>query len=370
MKNPKSFRSLCALAAALLVGAATLAQEPPRLLPFQGRLTDPAGNAVSNGVRLVQFRIYGVPAGGAPVWAGEIHRTTVNGGLINVVLGTKTPLATVDFTQPLYLEITVDVNGDNSITAADPPMLPRQSIIPAPMAREAGNAAKLGGRDWTAILATGADPANPTNFIRGDKIQPASLSADQLMQDVIDRLVPPGTIVAFGGDTPPPGWLLCDGSYYLTNSYPRLYAAIGKHWGGYDQAYALPMLLGVFLRGAQAGYGYDPDAQSRVNQLPGGTNYGVGSFQYSATKFPNNPFFTGANGSHRHREGLNGEGVGAQVFAQFGWWGTSNYRYTQSNIGGGVYPYTDFDGQHTHSIGGGDNESRPVNAAVTYIIKY
>src|SRR6266705_2403936 len=116
----------CLILALLVISAR--AQTAPKLLPFQGRLTDQNGNAVSNGVRLVQFKIYDVPTGGSPVWAGELHRTTVNGGLVNVLLGSKTPLTGVDFDKQLYLEITVDVSGptgqpDNAITLADPPML-------------------------------------------------------------------------------------------------------------------------------------------------------------------------------------------------------------------------------------------------------
>jgi len=108
MKHASLF-TFCAIFA-LFCGKA-LAQSPaPKLLPFQGRLTDQTGVAVSNGVRLVQFKIYEVPTGGSPVWAGELHRTTVNGGLVNVRLGSKTPL-NFDFDRQLYLEITVDVSG-------------------------------------------------------------------------------------------------------------------------------------------------------------------------------------------------------------------------------------------------------------------
>jgi len=90
----------------------TLAQSPaPRLLPFQGRLTDQNGNTFTNGVRLVQFKIYDAPSAGTAAWAGEIHRTTVNGGLVNVLLGTQTPFTGVDFDRTLYLAITVDVSG-------------------------------------------------------------------------------------------------------------------------------------------------------------------------------------------------------------------------------------------------------------------
>src|SRR6266480_1572291 len=136
---------------------ASFAQQAPKLLPFQGRLTDQNGVAVSNGVRLVQFKIYDAPTGGSPVWAGELHRTTVNGGLVNVMLGSKTPLTGVDFDKQLYLEITVDVSGptgtpDNSITAADPPMLPRQVLLPVVFAKEAADARLLDGYAWSPLF--------------------------------------------------------------------------------------------------------------------------------------------------------------------------------------------------------------------------
>jgi hypothetical protein len=99
------------MAAMLIFGVSSFAQDAPKLLPFQGRLTDQNGNMVTNGVRLVQFKIYDAPSAGNAVWAGEIHRTTVNGGLVNVLLGTKTSLNGVDFDRTLYLEITVDVSG-------------------------------------------------------------------------------------------------------------------------------------------------------------------------------------------------------------------------------------------------------------------
>src|SRR2546425_6730312 len=88
------FASLCAFAL-----------EAPKLLPFQGRLTDQNGVAVSNGVRLVQFKIFDVPTGGSPVWAGELHRTTVNGELVNVMLG--------DAVRSIYFETTNTVAKAN-----------------------------------------------------------------------------------------------------------------------------------------------------------------------------------------------------------------------------------------------------------------
>ena len=157
--------------------ARTYAQFPaPKLLPFQGRLADQNGLAVSNGVRLVQFKIYGVPTGGSPVWAGELHRTTINGGLVNVLLGSKTPFTGVDFDQQLYLEITVDINADNSITLADPPMLPRQAILPVVFAKEAAysrDGDKLDGYDWSSIMA--GCSSNPSTSLIAETKLPAGI---------------------------------------------------------------------------------------------------------------------------------------------------------------------------------------------------
>src|SRR5258708_17315513 len=120
-------------AAAILFGSFTfaIADQAPKLLPFQGRLSDASGATVSDGARLVQFKIYDAPVGGQAVWRGEVQKLTINGGMISTLLGTKANLSSVDFDRELYLELTVDANTDGQITAADPPLLPRQSIVPA-----------------------------------------------------------------------------------------------------------------------------------------------------------------------------------------------------------------------------------------------
>ena len=162
------------------------AQSPAtKLLPFQGRLTDASGKPISDGVRLIQFQIYSEPSGGSVLWAGELHRTTINGGLVNVVLGSKNPLPNdrLDqpdksfFDQPLYLQITSDANADNQITAADPPLLPRQSILPVVFAQESANARKLAGYDWSALFGTN----NPVDGkLPGSRISPGSVTTAQI----------------------------------------------------------------------------------------------------------------------------------------------------------------------------------------------
>lgn len=154
----------------VIIGFASVdAQEAPRLLPFQGRLTDQGGTTVSNGVRVIQFKAFTQPSSGSPVWSGEIHRTTVNAGLVNVVLGTKNPLTSVDFSRQLFLEITVDIDGDNAITPVDPPMLPRQAILPVIFAVESENARKLQGADWGDILQSpSTDPRSSSARIKSE----------------------------------------------------------------------------------------------------------------------------------------------------------------------------------------------------------
>ncbi len=177
---------VCALACVLSSYA-----QAPRLIPFQGRLTDPQGHPIPDGARLIQFQIYGEQAGGSPLWAGEVHRTTVNGGLVNVVLGSKNPLpndrpdnpSRSFFDASLYLQITVDADTNGVINQADPPLLPRQAILPVVYAQEAGNSRTLAGYDWSSILVSGNNPS--TGFLNGEKIQSASISDLQIRSNSV-----------------------------------------------------------------------------------------------------------------------------------------------------------------------------------------
>lgn len=55
-----------------------------------------------------------------------------------------------------------------------------------------------------------------------------------------------GVIQMFGGETPPPGWLICDGSTVSRTTYPELFDAIGINWGEGDGSttFNLPDLRG------------------------------------------------------------------------------------------------------------------------------
>ncbi len=161
--------ALCMMSIGLVFLFSTLATpaRSERFLPFQGRLTDSAGNPVSDGSYKIRFKIFDAPMGGTAVWDGETHTATVNGGFVNVILGANAPFGdSFTFDDMLYLEITVDTNGDSVIDASDPPILPRQLIMPVIYSKDAG---KLEGNRWSEFFtvppgAEESDPAkNPTN---------------------------------------------------------------------------------------------------------------------------------------------------------------------------------------------------------------
>lgn len=392
------------LGTAMLLALKGPAQAGARLLPFQGRLTDASGNPVSDGARVVQFKIYDAPVGGRAVWNGEVQKLTVNGGLINTLLGTKANLASVDFDVDLYLELTIDANADDQITAADPPLLPRQSILPAVFARESADSRLLNGYNWSALFGN-SNPADGTlldskirdGSISASKLLPASIHAGLLANnavtlaalaaEVAESLSPAGSVTAFAGSptTLPAGWLLCDGRAVRSSAFPRLFAAIGRMWGdGSNDSdpttdFNLPDLRGRFLRGVDGGAGVDPDAASRVANRPNG-NIGnrVGSLQADAV------------GSHGHGVNISGTTAAAgnhthDVRRQDGLvirWGdgggNSNNRIDAADTDGSdpLGLITGVAGAHSHpfSVAGstaavGGLETRPKNANVVYIVR-
>jgi microcystin-dependent protein len=173
----------------------------------------------------------------------------------------------------------------------------------------------------------------------------------------------PGQIISFGGDLPPVGWLICDGSAVSRSIYSALYSAIGIAWGYGDNSttFNLPDLRGRFPRGTDAGIARDPDRASRtVCNTGGNTGDNIGSVQ----------------GHQYYSHGHGGITVGMTGTTTGGGFFTND---------GGDYPT--FDGMllaplrnqniawvkslSNSGVGGsGGNESRPLNANVHYIIKF
>jgi trimeric autotransporter adhesin len=104
-----------------------LAQIPDKI-NYQGKLTNPTGQAVTATVSMV-FSLYDVATGGAAVYT-ETQSVAVANGVFNAAIGSVTPLA-LPFDVPYYLGVTV---------GADPEMTPRQALLATPYSLQAGNA--------------------------------------------------------------------------------------------------------------------------------------------------------------------------------------------------------------------------------------
>ncbi|MFZ4764091.1 MAG: hypothetical protein ACOYMN_03985, partial [Roseimicrobium sp.] len=188
IRNPQStirnWLCIAVLLSSFVIPHSSFGAESPLYIPFQGQVTNQAGVLATDGQYSVIFNLYDQAVGGQPVWSERHVKIGVTRGMINVFLGSISPLTSVDFSQTKYLGITVDT--DNLATTADPEMVPRSLIMPAFWAKRADKATdstKLVGADWSSFIVNGTgialnDPAS--GFIRGDKLASASVTQAQL----------------------------------------------------------------------------------------------------------------------------------------------------------------------------------------------
>ncbi len=176
-----------------------------------------------------------------------------------------------------------------------------------------------------------------------------------------------GMIMGFAGsqDRIPEDWLPCDGrALPRTGTYAALFAAIGTLHGRGDGAttFNLPDFRGYFLRGVSGSSGVDKGFATRVPP-PGGPASEAGSLQHAATARPATAFRTSAVDDHQHGDPT--------------WNGLSGpYELATENRGPGGCDYgaqsapTTGAGGHSHSIiEGGDEETRPINKYVHWVIQ-
>jgi microcystin-dependent protein len=172
------------------------------------------------------------------------------------------------------------------------------------------------------------------------------ITLSMLVAAVANSLVPVSTILPFGGDSAPAGYLICQGSAVSRITYADLFAIVGTRFGQGDGSttFNLPDLRGQFLRGVTGGSSKDPDAASRTSMSAGGAiGNNVGSIQGHAFQTHNHdvtaPVVQSSSGSSFPVPG----GGGGQF--------SSNAQATGANS------------QATSS------ETRPTNAYVNFIIK-
>jgi microcystin-dependent protein len=210
-------------------------------------------------------------------------------------------------------------------------------------------------------------------------------------------IVPAGAIVAFAMIGTPAGYLKANGAAVSRTTFARLFQQIGTYYGGGDgvSTFNLPDLRGRFIRALDEGAGWDlgrtlGSLQASQNAAhahtassgsagnhnhPGTTTYPGGAHSHTGS--------TTANGSHQHGLTMGYSNLDQGTFGG----GAAAYgtQYTnpagehvhQLNINGapdhGHNVAVPYDGSHVHTITvdpSGGNESRPVNIAFIYCIKY
>ncbi len=120
----------------------SVATAVPKVINYQGKLTDPGGTQVNRTVQMT-FTLYDALSGGEELWS-EVQDVTVENGIFNVRLGESTPLDVSLFDHDdLYLEVAV-LNSD---TESEEILSPRQAITSTAFAMKAGNAESLNGQD-------------------------------------------------------------------------------------------------------------------------------------------------------------------------------------------------------------------------------
>lgn len=212
---------------------------------------------------------------------------------------------------------------------------------------------------------------------------------DQI-DDLAERVVPVGAVLPFSGPlaSVPAGFLACDGSEVLRADFPELFAVIGTLHGAGDGSttFHLPDYRGRFARGVDAGAGRDPASDARGAMNPGGsTGDNVGTIQSFATAAPGASFLVVSGGSHNHitfeagehdhdtnvrdRTFCTGLCVGAGDRDGSPRWLTS-IDIATGFAPGHTHSMSGPSQFHSHLVEGGEAETRPVNAAVHWIIRY
>lgn len=235
--------------------------------------------------------------------------------------------------------------------------------------QEAANKNYVDNKTWissqitdltTTILAVRLDqfaiPTNSVNF-NSQKLQNVQTPTEPhegVNKNYVDSAVstvaggmPTGAIAMWSTQTPPTGWLECNGSEINRLSYPLLFAVIGTTFGSGNGSttFNLPESRGLFPRGwnhssTRSSPYKDLDASSRIAAATGGlTGDNIGTLQSDDYKAHTHTY-------ERPAGSTTVSGVGSVSVAT-----------PRSSTNTGTSPSS------------GGNETRPVNFSIMFIIK-
>lgn len=178
----------------------------PTEISYQGYLESNGDPLTANDVSM-KFSLYEAVSGGSPVWA-ETQLVDVNNGLLNVLLGSGSPMSADHFDGDRFLGVTV---------AGDSEMIPRQKLVSvaysfqAEHANSANNAYSLSAPDGSPSIAVYVDNDGNVGIGTGTPQQTAHIGG-------VLRLEPQ--------PNPPTGGM---GDLYVSD-YGNLYFHNGSYW--------------------------------------------------------------------------------------------------------------------------------------------
>jgi hypothetical protein len=152
-------RFLAALLAAL-AGTAAWAAPAPGMLTYSGHLKRSDGTPETSPASL-QFRIYDVPSGGAPLWAETVPVEPAADGWFAAVLGLGAPFPPLDWETDLYLGIAFESEAE---------MAPRLRLT---------SAARAMGTSWARVSGFPV-PCGAGQFLRGYQADGGPVCGDDL----------------------------------------------------------------------------------------------------------------------------------------------------------------------------------------------
>jgi hypothetical protein len=201
----------------------------------------------------------------------------------------------------------------------------------------------------------GIGATNPKEKLQVD----GNIKSNGRIEDKTGSIMPVGSILAFAGSKIPEGWLLCDGSSYLTSGdKSELFSVIGTLYGGQNGQFKVPDLRQTFVMGA--------NATIAAEQLGKNGNADRHSHLISP---PQTLFTTTTDGYHHHD-------LPAVWYKR----NFSSGGYSGVDTGGNVKDQsTQYNGEHFHKVtiniptfssDAYTGENRPKWGAMNYIIKY
>ena len=167
-----------------------------------------------------------------------------------------------------------------------------------------GQVFEAAGKDKLVMGNTAGDGfsyKDPADFATAEQGQRAEVAA------------PAGSVMHFAMQTPPSGWLKCNGAAVSRTTHAALFAAIGTRFGAGDGSttFNLPDMRGEFIRGWDDGRGVDGGRalgsaqgdmlKSHSHGYQRGFSSGMDGGGYQVWRVDNNKVNTDASGGHETR---------------------------------------------------------------------